>query len=63
MLVTKEEFKALDIKSVFESGNNFIKIKDGKHAIYHVNGKYQVVESDKLYPTKRIPKYIKTKLA
>ncbi|MGZ0075791.1 hypothetical protein ACVXZY_10555 [Staphylococcus aureus] len=40
MFVTKEEFKNLNVKEVFESGKNFIKITDGRHAIYWVNDRY-----------------------
>ncbi len=63
MFITKAEFKELDIKEVFNSGKNFIKITDGRHSIYKVNGSYVVIEKDNLHPTNRIPKYIKIKLA
>ncbi|HEC2173937.1 hypothetical protein O0A02_00615 [Staphylococcus pseudintermedius] len=62
MFVTKEELKDLNVKEVFESGKNFISIKDGRHIIYRVNGKYLVSRDDKLYPETRIPKYIQRKL-
>ncbi|WKD06964.1 hypothetical protein QQG27_06380 [Staphylococcus aureus] len=47
MFVTKEEFKNLNVKEVFESGKNFIKITDGRHAIYWVNDRYVVLDHKK----------------
>ncbi|HDK3231828.1 hypothetical protein OIN93_11750 [Staphylococcus aureus] len=64
MFVTKEEFKNLNVKEVFESGKNFIKITDGRHAIYWVNDRYVVLDHKKrrFVPAKAYPKYIKRKL-
>lgn len=65
MFVTKEEFKNLDIENVFNTGGNFIKITDGRHAIYHLEKGYKVIDYKKgigLSEERKIPKYIKCKL-
>lgn len=65
MFITKAELKEIDIKKAFEEGNNFIKITNGRHSIYKVNGKYKVVDYKKglgLTEEKNIPKYIKQAL-
>lgn len=65
MFVTKEEFKKLDIEKVFNGGKNFIKIIDGRHAIYHLDNGYKVIDYKKgigLSEERKIPKYIKCKL-
>ncbi|MGS3632276.1 hypothetical protein MHBAU10_10070 [Staphylococcus aureus] len=53
MFVTKEEFKNLNVKEVFESGKNFIKITDGRHAIYWVNDRYVVLDHKKEICTRK----------
>ena len=52
-------------KEVFEEGANFIKITDGRHAIYLVNGQYKVVDYKNgmgLNEARKVPKYIKQAL-
>ncbi|HDD7561367.1 TPA: hypothetical protein PBL34_001052 [Staphylococcus aureus] len=65
MFVTKEEFKNLNVKEVFESGKNFIKITDGRHAIYWVNDRYVVLDHKKrrFIPAKSIPKIYQKKIS
>ncbi|HFE5127465.1 TPA: hypothetical protein ACF897_002774 [Staphylococcus aureus] len=67
MIITKQELKNLDVAKAFEEGANFIKIKDGRHEIFLVNGRYKVVDYKKglglgLEEAQRIPKYIKQAL-
>ena len=66
MIITKQELKTLDVAKAFEEGANFIKIKDGRHEIFLVNGRYKVVDYKKglgLKEAQRIPKYIKQAIA
>lgn len=65
MIITKQELKNLDVAKAFEEGANVIKIKDGRHEIFLVNGRYKVVDYKKglgLEEAQRIPKYIKQAL-
>ena len=63
MFVTKE-FKKFECKEVFESGKNFIKITDGRHAIYWVSDRYVVLDHKKAICThKSIPKIYRKKIS
>jgi len=65
MFITKQELKTINVKEVFEEGANFIKITDGRHAIYLVNGQYKVVDYKNgmgLNEARKVPKYIKQAL-
>lgn len=63
MFITKKELKEIDIKQTLLN-NNFIKITDGKHSIYNVNGYAKVTHHDSLstLPANKVPKYIKKEL-
>ncbi|WP_281512455.1 hypothetical protein [Mammaliicoccus vitulinus] len=65
MFITKQELKKINVKEVFETGANFIKITDGRHTIYQVNDKYKVIDYKDgmgLSEAKKVPKYIKQAL-
>ena len=65
MFITKKELKNLNVEEVFAEGANFIKITDGRHQIFQVNGKYKVVDYKKgmgLSEESQYPKYIKQAL-
>lgn len=65
MFVTKKELKNLNVEEVFAEGANFIKITDGRHEIFLVNGQYKVVDYKNgmgLSEAQRIPKYIQRAL-
>lgn len=65
MFITKKELKNTNVAKAFKSGVNFIKITDGRHQIFQVNGKYKVVDYKKgmgLSEERQYPKYIKQAL-
>lgn len=62
MFVTKQELKKVNVNKVFDEGANFIKITDGRHTIFRINGVFKVEDykSNRLLKvTTKMPKYIK----
>ncbi|MDO5659413.1 MULTISPECIES: hypothetical protein [Staphylococcus] len=62
MFITKQELKNINVKQAFDEGANFIKITNGRHTIFRVNGKYRVEDYKSNRPldlTSKMPKYIK----
>lgn len=62
MFVTKQELKKVNVNKAFDEGANFIKITDGRHTIFRINGVYKVEDykSNRLLQvTTKMPKYIK----
>ncbi|WP_440858064.1 hypothetical protein [Staphylococcus shinii] len=52
----------MNVKKAFDEGVNFIKITDGRHTIFRINGVYKVEDykSNRLLQvTTKMPKYIK----
>lgn len=62
MFVTKQELKKVNVNKAFDEGANFIKITDGRHTIFRINGVFKVEDykSNRLLKvTTKMPKYIK----
>ena len=62
MFITKAELKTIDVKQAFDEGVNFIKITNGRHTIFRINGQYRVEDYKSPRPldlTSKMPKYIK----
>lgn len=65
MLVTKDEFKLLNVYEVFEKGINCIKIINERHEIIKVRNEYKVINSELglgIMEEHDIPSYIANKL-
>lgn len=62
MFITKAELKTINVKQAFDEGVNFIKITNGRHTIFRINGQYRVEDYKSPRPldlTSKTPKYIK----
>lgn len=62
MFVTKQELKKVNVEKAFNEGVNFIKITDGRHTIFKINGVYKVEDYKSgrlLQVTTKMPKYIR----
>lgn len=61
--ITKQEWKALNVKEAFENGIEYIKITNGVHTVFNIEGVLKVVREDELHEDRKAPKYITKKIA
>lgn len=62
MFITKQELKQINVGEAFDQGTNFIKITNGSHTIFRINGNYKVENhrnNQVLRVTSQMPKYIR----
>lgn len=65
MIVTKEEFKSINLYEIFNRGINCIKIINERHEIIRIRGEYKVINSDiglGIMEEHNIPHYISNKI-